>query len=143
MKHITVDASVIIKWIFPEKDNESEIYQALNLLHLIKEGKIKIYQPPHWLAEVATVVVRLQPTIVNETIDLLYALEFQIIDTPEIYNIACQLSDILNHHLFDTIYHAVPIFQGNAHLITADDKYYKKAHKKGSIIQLRDFNELM
>jgi hypothetical protein len=35
MKTCTVDANVIIKWIFPEKEGETDTVQALNLLNAI------------------------------------------------------------------------------------------------------------
>lgn len=139
MKFFTVDASVIIKWIFPEA-REDHLPQALSLLKGIKIGEINVLQPPHWLAEVVAVIARLQPKIVEESISLLNAMEFQVIDAPEIYHIACQLSEKFNHHLFDTLYHAVAIYNGNAKFITADDQYYKKTFKKGNIVRLADFS---
>ncbi len=140
MKNLVIDASVVIKWVFPDRAEENHLPQAINLLRNIKQGTVKVLQPPHWLAEVAAVIVRLQPKIAEETIDLLYAMEFPIVDTPEIYQIACQLSERFKHHLFDTLYHAVAIYSGNTQFITADDQYYRKTSKQGAILRLADFS---
>ena len=139
MKSLVIDASVIIKWLLPDRAEEGHLQQALFLLGLIRQGAVKVLQPPHWLAESAAVIVRLQPKIAGESIDLLYALEFPTINVPEIYSIACHLSKQLGHHLFDTLYHAVAIYNGNAEFVTADEQYYKKAYKHGSILRLADY----
>jgi len=140
MKSIVVDASVAIKWIFPERANEDHMPQALNLLRAIQQNAIKVLQPPHWLAEVAAVVVRIQPKIAKEAISLLEAMEFPIIENPEVYHIACQLSERFNQHLFDTLYHAVALYRGNTEFVTADEQYYRKAFKQQAIIRLADFS---
>jgi len=140
MKSYVIDACVAVKWIFPKRKEENYISQAIHLLQTIKQGSIKVLQPTHWLAETAAVVVRIEPKIAEEVVKILSDMELPIIDTPEIYQIACQLSIHLNHHLFDTLYHAVAIHTGNAKFITADDLYYKKASKQGNIIRLADFH---
>lgn len=137
---LTVDANIVVKWVLPQRANEDHVPQALHLLEGVREGAIEILQPPHWLAETAVVIVRLQPKIATEAVDMLNALEFPVSDAPEIYHIACDLSEKFNHHLFDTLYHAVALFHGNSRFITADEKYYKKAYKEGNILRLADFS---
>jgi predicted nucleic acid-binding protein len=44
----------------------------------------------------------------------------------------------LNHHLFDTLYHAVALEEG-ATLVTADEAYFAKAKQLGGIERLADF----
>jgi predicted nucleic acid-binding protein len=51
---------------------------------------------------------------------------------------AADLSISLNHHLFDTLYHAVALEQ-DAALVTADEAYFAKARHLGSIELLADF----
>lgn len=138
MKSVVIDANVIVKWIFPERTDEDHQSHAIYLLHAIKQGHIKVVQPPHWLAEVTAVVVRLQPSIAHEAVDLLCALEFPVLKEPEIYQLACKLSEQFNHHLFDTLYHATALHRGFT-FVTADDKYYRKASKIGGILRLADY----
>ncbi len=45
----------------------------------------------------------------------------------------------LEHHLFDTLYHAVALNEPDAMLITADVRYYNKAKGIGRIALLENF----
>lgn len=140
MKTLILDASIIIKWIFPEKNQEAHTAQALQLLEAVEQGIFNIMQPPHWLAEIMAVIARLNIDIVQETVGLLSAMEFSIADDPEIYHTACQLSHRYHHHLFDTLYHAVALHHPKAQLVTADKRYYNKSHREGGIILLEEFS---
>jgi predicted nucleic acid-binding protein len=51
---------------------------------------------------------------------------------------AAELSIALDHHLFDTLYHAVALEEG-ATLVTADETYYGKAKELGGVALLADF----
>jgi predicted nucleic acid-binding protein len=48
------------------------------------------------------------------------------------------LSIELNHHLFDTLYHAVALHTDSV-LVTADAQYLNKAAKLGNIVSLADW----
>jgi hypothetical protein len=39
----------------------------------------------------------------------------------------------LNHHVFDTLYHAVALSVPQTTLVTADETYYRKAQAFGAI----------
>jgi len=58
----------------------------------------------------------------------------------EVYEQACRLSVDLNHHLFDTLYHAVALQSSDTFFITADVQYFRKASQLGRIIELKDFS---
>jgi len=73
-------------------------------------------------------------------VSLLHALEFPVVTSIEAYHKACDLSASLKQHLFDTFYHAVALTEASATLVTADDQYYRKAHKASRIVRLREFN---
>lgn len=139
MSIVVVDASVIVKWLIPQKDDVNDIEQAFAVLEGIKSRKIEIWQPPHWLAEVAAVVTRLVPQSADKDIRDLCEMKFPVIETPEIYRHASGLSRSLGHHLFDTLYHATALNLGDAYLITADEKYHGKAADHGHILLLTDF----
>lgn len=55
---------------------------------------------------------------------------------------AVQLSVQLNHHLFDTIYHAAALTHPSAILITADEKYRLKAASLGRMLPLKRCEEV-
>lgn len=140
MTTVVLDASVIVKWLFADRPDEAQSLQALQILHLIKEAHVSVVQPPHWLAEVAAVTVRLEPRRARQAVSLLSALELPISGAIEVYHKACELSATLNQHLFDTLYHAVALTEPDAMLVTADEQYYKKAHKAGRVVRLKEYS---
>ena len=140
MTRIVVDASVAIKWVLPDREDEVDSDRALALLSGIREGTLELIQPPHWLAEVAAVLARLTPQTVDDDVSDLYALEIPVLDTPGMYLTACELARSLGHHLFDTLYHAVALEIEAVSLVTADEHYYRKASARGSIALLSSFS---
>ena len=76
MTTVLLDASVVVKWIFADRAEESHSLQALQILQLIKESRISVVQPPHWLIEVAAVTVRLDPQRARQAVSLLLPLSF-------------------------------------------------------------------
>lgn len=140
MTTVVLDASVIVKWIFADRSEELHSLQALQILQLVKESRVTVLQPPHWLAETAAVIARLDPGRARQAVSLLHALEFPVVTSVEAYHKACDLSVSLKQHLFDTFYHAIALTESRTTLVTADDQYYQKAHRAGRIVRLRDFN---
>lgn len=53
---VVLDAGVIIKWIFADRAEESHSFQAFQILQLMKESRLGIVQPPHWLTEIGRIV---------------------------------------------------------------------------------------
>lgn len=136
---VVVDASVVVKWVLPGSDREPHTPQALRLLGGIREGSTEPIQPPHWLAEVAAVITRLQPEIAEPTLDLLDALDLPVASDLATYRRASRIAASLGHHLFDTLYHALAV-ERDAVLVTADERYFRKAHALGSIVLLPQWN---
>ena len=139
MTTVVLDASVIVKWIFADRAEEPYSLQALQILQFIKESRLSVVQPPHWLAEVGAVVSRLEPGRAAEVIALLHAMEFEVADGIEVYRGACELAVRLRQHLFDTLYHAVALSRPDGMLLTADEQYYRRAVGAGRITLLRDY----
>jgi predicted nucleic acid-binding protein len=137
-----VDASVVVKWVFPVSEAEEHIDRALRLLQGVRERRITLLQPPHWLAEVAAVVTRLHPEIVEPALDLLDAMELPVTRDLPVFKTASQIAHELNHHLFDTLYHAVAL-EHDRTLVTADDRYFLKARSFGKIVRLAGWNEVV
>ena len=135
-----VDASVAVKWALPLKNSESHQEQALTLLQEIQQGKARVLQPPHWLAEVGAVLTRLAPKQSMDLLQTFLAMELPIISDWEVYEQACRLSVDLNHHLFDTLYHAVALQSSDSVFITADTRYFRKASQLGCMIELKEYS---
>jgi predicted nucleic acid-binding protein len=134
---VVIDASVIVKWVFSDAPDEPHVAQAIAVLAAIREDRVSPLQPPHWLAEVAAVVTRLRPEAADFAIQLLDAMDFPVAGDLEIYRRASRLSRQLNHHVFDTLYHAVAL-EHQIPLLSADDTYIRKAAHLGGIVPLAD-----
>lgn len=138
MTTLVLDASVIVKWIFPERPHELHTSEALQILRHLRAARLTVKQPPHWLAEVAAVAARLEPRVVRHAVGLLYALELPVVAEAEMYQRGCELAVELRQHVFDTLYHAVALVTPDALLVTADDLYYRRAHVHGRIVRLKE-----
>ena len=134
-----IDASVAIKWFFRDSAREADGEQALSVLAAVRAGKLDVLQPPHWLAEIAAVIARLQPEIAGEAIDVLDAMEFPVAAEAALYKRAAVLAASLGQHVFDTLYHAVAL-EHTGYLISADRRYYGKARRLGRIVYLADWD---
>ena len=136
---VVVDASVAIKWFLYLKPDEDHAGLALEVLDQAVSGSLKLVQPPHFMAEVAAVLARLKPDEAQDDLFDLRNIEHRILDTPEVYATALELAIRHQHHLFDTLYHAVTLHTPGATLITADRRYYDKAQTEGQITLLADW----
>lgn len=134
---LVIDASVAVKWVFPDPAVEPHADRAVTLLERIRDGDVEVVQPSHWLLEVVAVVVRLRPAVAAPAIALLDALELRVWDDVAVLRRAAELADQLPHHLFDTLYHAVALEQ-DAILVTADVRYARKAAGLGHLSLLQD-----
>ena len=139
MIRYVIDASVAIKWLIPENPEEQDVPQALALLDALKDDRITLYQPVHWEAEIAAVLTRFSPTTAITKIVAIRSLMFNRVNETTVYATACDLAARLNHHLFDTLYHAVALHVPESILITADQRYYQKAQAVGQIDLLSAF----
>ena len=136
-----VDASVAVKW-FADGDwalREDNVETALEILKASSSGTLEFYQPPHFLAEVSAVLSRLQPNQAQQSIDNLAQLNITWAAPTVAYAKAIELARQLDHHLFDTLYHAVALSVPGAVLVTADRRYFDKARHLGQIVWLADF----
>ena len=134
MTRVVADASVVVKWLLP--DDEADLPQALRLLDDVRTGRVRLVQPPHWLAEVAAVLARLSPETAADDVADLATITCEVVRTVSMYRRAVDLAVRLDHHLFDTLYHAVALETPGARFVTADDRYYRKAHAQGRIHRL-------
>jgi predicted nucleic acid-binding protein len=137
--NLVVDASVIVKWALPDSEAEENKEESLAVLAAIQLGEARVLQPPHWLAEVAAVLTRLRPEIAEESIELFDLMEFPVVKDVGPLKRACRLAKELNHHLFDTFYHAVAL-EYDYILVTADDRYARKAWRLGKLLRLKNWS---
>ena len=133
---VVVDASVSIKWFVPALPEEADVPDALGLLQAYAEDRLELYQPSIWRAEVLAVLARVSPSSAARQAAHLFSFDHELADSEAIYRKAMELSIELNHHLFDTIYHAAALLHPNAVFVTADDRYRAKGARLGRILAL-------
>lgn len=135
---LVVDASVAVKWFVPERPDEQNLAEAFEVARYITSEHAELFAPPHWIGEILSVLARVAPAAIDDALSVLYRLRCQTVATIEIHKNAADLAITLNHHLFDTLYHAVAL-EYDATLVTADDRYFAKAQGQGRIVMLKDF----
>jgi len=135
---LVVDASVAVKWFLKDRPNEQHADLALQILERSVVGQLPLIQPPHFVAEVAAVLARLKPTDAQEDLLDLLDISYQTVTSPTIYLTAPDLAKRYQHHLFDTLYHAVALHTPGAVLVTADERYDNKVRLEGQITLLSD-----
>jgi predicted nucleic acid-binding protein len=135
---LVIDASVGVKWVIRDLQIEPDANKAVAILRGIRARTIEAIEPQHWVAEILSVIARARPQRVPLTLGILSTLSFTEIRQYATYRRAADLSIALNHHLFDTLYHAVALEEG-AMLVTADAAYFAKAKDLGSVELLSDF----
>ncbi len=136
-----VDASVAVKW-FVDGDwalREDHLEPALAILRASSEARLEFLQPPHFLAEVAAVLARIKPDTATRDIDNLATLDITWAEPTQACGPAIDLACQLDHHLFDTLYHALALSTPGAVLVTADRRYFDKARGLGQIAWLPEF----
>ena len=136
-----VDASVAVKW-FVDADwalREDHLEPALDILQASAQGKVELFQPPHFMAEVAAVLARTTPESALQDMANLAALDITWADPTLACARAIDLALQLKHHLLDTLYHALALTAPGAVLVTADRRYFDKARHLGQIAWLPDF----
>jgi predicted nucleic acid-binding protein len=135
---LVIDASVAVKWIIRDPRVEPDAEKALAILRAIRARTVEAIVPPHWRAEVFAVIARVRPRRAALSVGLLGILPLEVTASTNAYRRATQLAIALDHHLFDTLYHAVALEEG-ATLVTADATYFAKAKDLGGIQLLADF----
>ena len=104
----------------------------------IERSGTELFAPAHWTAEVAAVLARIEPSIIDDALVFLDDMRPIAVSSMPLLKRAADMSVALNHHLFDTLYHAVALEEG-ATLVTADEVYYDKAKDLGAIVPLAEF----
>jgi len=66
-------------------------------------------------------------------------MEIPVRTDARIYKLASHLATELNHHLFDTLYHALALME-HATLVTANHHYFKKSNNRKEICMLAAFD---
>jgi predicted nucleic acid-binding protein len=139
---LVLDASVILKWLLEDPAKEPDTEKAFAVIQAVVQGNLEIVQPTHWLIEVAAVAARLTPETAIQDVEMLAAMQLPTSDDPSVMRRATALAIETDADLFDTLYHAVALEHQDALLVTADDRYRRKAAHHGKIASLRDWDRV-
>ncbi len=140
---LVLDASVALKWFFLHRPDEPDVDAALEVLRGIASGAVELVQPPHFVAEMSAVLAREAPEHAARDLRDLLDISIRTRDDDAVYARAMKLSIDLDHHLFDTLYHAVAIETPAATLVTADRRYLAKARAAGRVCSLSEAGGLL
>ena len=136
---LVVDASVALKWFLREFQQEAHLDRAEAVVAALDQAETQLFAPVHWTAEVISVLTRVRPSLVAGALVALEDTNPKVMHGASILKRAADMSIALNHHLFDTLYHAVALEEG-ATLVTADEVYLAKAKDLGGLTSLADFS---
>ena len=136
---LVVDASVAAKWLLRDVRGEADVPAARQVLTRVRDGELRLVQPPHFVLEVAAVLARESPADAERDLGLFQQIDMAVIDEPEVVRHALTLAVRRRQHVLDTMYHAVALARSRAVLVTADERYWRAAHPEGAIVRLADF----
>lgn len=136
MRSVVADASVAVKWFVREGEPDAGV--ALALFAAVRERSVRLVQLVYWIAEVSAVLARIRPRTAEADARALCALSVTTVQRATVYARASRLAVDLDHHLFDTLYHAAALETPGAVLVTADDRYARKAEGLGALVRLGD-----
>ncbi|NGP52265.1 type II toxin-antitoxin system VapC family toxin [Thioalkalivibrio sp. XN8] len=128
-----LDASVALQWFFRLEDESAGSEAALELLAAVAAGDVRLLQPPHFIAEMAAVLVRKWPEGWQAALDDLLAIEMETWQEDDVYRVGADLAQRTGAHLFDTLYHATALHFPAAELVTADRRYFARARRFGQV----------
>ena len=130
-----LDASVALKWFFSDRADKPLVAPAIGLLQRFQMGEDRFPCPPHFMAEMPALLARESPDTANESVNDLLTMTWETTADEVVCRRAIALADTLDHHLFETLHHAVALVHG-ATLVTADAKYFKTAKEQNAIVWL-------
>lgn len=135
-----VDASVALKWFLRSRPDEADTPAALDIPARHAPFRIALPQPPHFMAAVCAVLVRVAPQAMHDHVQGLQDRFITAFDDSSVYARALQPSHLVGHHQFDTLHHDLALETGGAVPVAADEGYRDKALKQdlGNIVALSD-----
>lgn len=138
MTRVVVDASVALKWFLGARPGEDDVDSALGLLSAVGARSIELVQPPHFIAEVAAVLIRETPTTAHRDLADLLETDMRVGAGADDYALAMTLAQRYQLHVFDTLYHALALHTQDAVFVTADERFERRARAEGRVLLLRD-----
>lgn len=133
MKVIVPDASIILKWVLGEDEEDQD--RATELLKGWLNQEYEFILPSLWIYEVGNVLGLKRPKDAGKILGLLLGYEFkECRNTNKLVDLTFKLmKEFKGVTFYDAIYHALALIEKGM-MVTADKDYYKKTKDKGGII---------
>lgn len=133
MKVIVPDASIILKWVLGEDEEDQD--RAIELLNGWLNQEYEFILPSLWIYEVGNVLGVKRPKDAEKILGLLLGYEFKESRITDIQiNLAFHLmKEFKGVTFYDAIYHALALIEKGV-MVTADKDYFKKTKDKGGIM---------
>lgn len=137
MNVAVVDASVILKWVLEQ--DEEELEQARAVQRAAVQGELRLLVPTLWRFEVGNTLVRKVPDQAETWLRLCEGsgLEEAAV-TDEVQARTVELCRGYGVTFYDASYHALALVN-NGTFVTADERYVAKAKASGSVMHLSEF----
>lgn len=138
MKLVVPDASVVIKWFAPI-GREPHADKAFELLDEFEAGRVDLAAPELLMCEVANTFARVQPAEAASILADLRSMRFAHRSLhSSLLEDALKLVRHCSVTIYDAVYHALALQHGGL-LLTADERYLRKAASVGAICHLKDW----
>ena len=132
---VVPDASVILKWVLPPKD-EADVDKALALRDSIVSGGVRALAPDMWIYEVGNLLARRFPDRAADLIDSLLRFDLAIARRSRPWlRRTLELTQRYGVTFYDAAYHAHAIVERGV-FVTADARYFRRAGEAGAIMLL-------
>ena len=132
------DASVLLKWVLPSK-NEPDADRALLLRAAILKEAVRAILPTLWLYEVGNTIARRFP---QQAADWMSALmKFGLEEAPPTQSWLAKTLELTGRYevsFYDAAYHALALTHKGL-FVTADNRYLNRVTEAGSVIALSDW----
>jgi predicted nucleic acid-binding protein len=139
MKTVVVDASVLLKWVLPESDEEYTA-QANAIAASALAGRLRLLVPSLWYYEVGNILARRIPDHADAAMDHLVSLLMPWTQAPtsDVQKLALDLTRCHGVTFYDASYHALALATDGV-LVTADVRYVRKVGTSASLTALCDW----
>jgi hypothetical protein len=132
---VVIDASVVLKWLLEDPACEPDTQKTVTLIESVVSGSLEVLQPVRWLAEVAAVAARLTPQTAVPMSKCWPRWSFR---RPMTRTSSGGQRTLLSRPIIICLTRCIALEHADAVLVTADDRYYGKAERYGTIAALRD-----
>ena len=137
MRVVVVDASVILKWVLEQ--DEQDLQRALAIQRAGVLDKLQLLVPSLWRFEVGNTLARKLPEQAGAWLNLCSASGLE--EVPVAEAVQARTIELCRDHgvtFYDASYHALALAKSGT-FVTADERYVAKAKASGSVVHLSQF----